>query len=227
MYRIIYIALIALAAQAGIVTSATCATTTGSVTNTHYCQLNDMWSQTEAYADVTAQIVLGVFEVRLSNYAYGVSDPVRPVTAFSGTEFSGALSTTGPRRPGWLEYTIEVDESSSWIGSSTYATLGGFNFHCVEGDGPNIHCAPYGYQPSGFVGVTLGEWTNIDISQTYGGLITGGRVGSRRGEGILRLRFLELDQTTPVAFTVVPEPSALLLIGPALAALVWGCRRRR
>jgi hypothetical protein len=108
------------------------------------------------------------------------------------------------------------------------AIVDGLTIRCSYADELNHHCAPYGFQPSGFVAFTLGQPFLVDMIQVYGGTIGAGLDGTRAGDGVLRFRILEQDKTTPVAFTPVPEPITIIMIGPALAALWWArCRRQR
>jgi hypothetical protein len=136
-------------------------------------------------------------------------------TAVANVQFT--LATAGPARSGY----VLISGGNSCHNSLQFAEVvvpGVASFECFAPNGPAISAAGQLYP------ITLG--TQLRISAFAASSTNGNNSNIQADLSNVSLLFFESDAATPVAASVIPEPSTILLCTSALGLLTFAFRKR-
>ena len=152
----------------------------------------------------------------------------------SATAHAKAFDTflsNGPVRPGFIQFNVSLDQLHG--GDSTVVLTDGVNTYSYEaefggGSTPSFGRCFEGCQWMSTVPFDLGVDFQVNASSDDGEIASfSSFVNHGYTDAVVTFRLLEADETTPVPFSAIPEPSTwvLLLLGlSACGRLAW-CSR--
>ena len=156
-----------------------------------------------------------------------------PVQATAQAGDSVTYYTSGPARPGFIQFSIELDYlHEDFYGASEILLSDGVHQYSFIGGGgingpiPPTHCFIEDCEYAGTLPFDLGAPFEASASSHSG---SSGGPGGANAAAVATFTLLEANGTTPVPHFVTPEPSAwqLLMIGLATCGALRRSARNR
>lgn len=163
-------------------------------------------------------------------YTGGAPPPLPALSAGAQASENDTYYTTGPTRLGFIQFDMDSGASSSHGGLGDVVLTDGVHSY-GPGSGTHVGGCAESCHSIGTLPFDLGTEFQVLESASAGASLTpssGVPDSVQGGFATVTFTLLEADGTTPVPFSVVPEPSswALSVLGFGLGCVLWWSRRR-